>query len=381
MRVLFTGYPLLGHVNPMLPLALAARRAGHEVVFATGPDLSGHVERFGLTTWRIGPTHAQAAAAIPPSLRFFTETAPARVDDLRAATRRWEPELVVADEFELAGPLTARLIGSPFVVHGLGLMIPRPIWEPIEQAIEELHARRQLRDGIATVRRALYLEAAPPSLRPGGERTWARSQPLRPTPGPSTGGDRLPGGLDALPHERTIHLTLGTLFHDRLDVLATAIEGLRELDANLVVTVGPGIDPGRLGRQPAHVLLAPYLPHQLLLRRCDLVVSQGGAGIMLGALAHGIPQLMLPQGADQFLNADVCVRAGAARALQPDQLTADAVAVAANMLLTDPAFATAACRVGDELQAMPDPDAVASLLLQHVRRPPALTPIGSGFAV
>ena len=33
---------------------------------------------------------------------------------------------------------------------------------------------------------------------------------------------------------------------------------------------------------------------------------------MLGAMAHGLPQLMLPQGADQFRNAEIAVRTGAA---------------------------------------------------------------------
>jgi hypothetical protein len=69
-------------------------------------------------------------------------------------------------------------------------------------------------------------------------------------------------------------------------VLETAIAGLRELPLNLVVTSGPGTDPARFGAQPSHTLLLP---------QCRLVVSHGGAGIMFSALAHGLPQLILPQ--------------------------------------------------------------------------------------
>src|SRR5205085_6150252 len=36
--------------------------------------------------------------------------------------------------------------------------------------------------------------------------------------------------------------------------------------------------------------------HSLLLPHCTLVVSHGGASIMPSALAHGLPQLILPQG-------------------------------------------------------------------------------------
>ncbi|HYZ35917.1 MAG TPA: nucleotide disphospho-sugar-binding domain-containing protein, partial [Pseudonocardiaceae bacterium] len=72
----------------------------------------------------------------------------------------------------------------------------------------------------------------------------------------------------------------------------------------------------------------------LLLPHCHLVVSHGGAGIMLNALAHGLPQLILPQGADQFSNAAARQSAGAALALRPGALSADAIATAAECLIT-----------------------------------------------
>ena len=49
MRVLISACPLYGHVNTLLPLARAAQRAGHEVRFATGPDLAGQIAVFDET--------------------------------------------------------------------------------------------------------------------------------------------------------------------------------------------------------------------------------------------------------------------------------------------------------------------------------------------
>ncbi|HEX6405262.1 MAG TPA: nucleotide disphospho-sugar-binding domain-containing protein [Pseudonocardiaceae bacterium] len=71
------------------------------------------------------------------------------------------------------------------------------------------------------------------------------------------------------------------------------------------------------------------------------------------AHAHGLPQLILPQGADQFTNATTCQSAGAALALRPDELSADAVAAAAERLITDPAFRHAAAGIQAEIDAMP----------------------------
>lgn len=47
MRLLFTCFPGYGHASPMVPLARAAHRAGHEVRFPTGPDLCPWVESLG----------------------------------------------------------------------------------------------------------------------------------------------------------------------------------------------------------------------------------------------------------------------------------------------------------------------------------------------
>jgi UDP:flavonoid glycosyltransferase YjiC (YdhE family) len=75
---------------------------------------------------------------------------------------------------------------------------------------------------------------------------------------------------------------------------------------------------------------------------------------MLGALSHGLPQLIMPQGGDQFVNADACRQAGAALALAADEVTPAAVKVAAQRLLTEPEFAMAAHAVQREINAMPD---------------------------
>ena len=54
MSILFTSNPLVGHWLPMLPLARAAQRAGHEVAVAAGPDAVAEVERRGFTAWSVG---------------------------------------------------------------------------------------------------------------------------------------------------------------------------------------------------------------------------------------------------------------------------------------------------------------------------------------
>ena len=79
---------------------------------------------------------------------------------------------------------------------------------------------------------------------------------------------------------------------------------------------------------PASVRIAPFLPQAAVLPHCRAVVSHAGAGTMLGALCHGLPQLCLPQGTDQPSNTAALLPTGAALALQPDEITAASVAAA-----------------------------------------------------
>ena len=53
------------------------------------------------------------------------------------------------------------------------------------------------------------------------------------------------------------------------------------------------------------------------------MISHGGSGAMLGAIAAGVPILAIPQGADQFMNAARIVEAGLGLRILPDELGPD----------------------------------------------------------
>jgi len=71
---------------------------------------------------------------------------------------------------------------------------------------------------------------------------------------------------------------------------------------------------------------------------------------MFGALAHGLGQLVLPQSADNFVNADAVTRAGYGMRLLAEQVSPASVADAVRTLLTDPWRAR---RAATEIAATP----------------------------
>ena len=100
---------------------------------------------------------------------------------------------------------------------------------------------------------------------------------------------------------------------------------------------------------------APYLPQAAgLLGDCAAVVSHAGAGTMLGAVCHGLPQPCVPQGTDQPFNTDALLPTGAALALQPAEVTADAVQEALGLFCSRTAsYRAAAQSLRAEVDRMP----------------------------
>jgi UDP:flavonoid glycosyltransferase YjiC (YdhE family) len=96
-----------------------------------------------------------------------------------------------------------------------------------------------------------------------------------------------------------------------------------------------------------------FVPQEQVLPRCAAVVAHAGSGSVRGALGHGLPLVLVPQGADQFDNAARCAAAGAAVVVRPQELAAEAVRLALKRVLEDPSFAEAARRVQAEIWAMP----------------------------
>ena len=65
--------------------------------------------------------------------------------------------------------------------------------------------------------------------------------------------------------------------------------------------------------------------------------------------------LLLPQGANQFTNAERAEALGVARCLGPPDVRPEAVRVAVRALLDDPSYRQRARAVAEEIAAMPSP--------------------------
>jgi MGT family glycosyltransferase len=160
-----------------------------------------------------------------------------------------------------------------------------------------------------------------------------------------------------------VYVTLGTIFNQESgDRFERIVEGVRDLPVNLVATVGRALDPEVLGPQPPNVHVERYIPQAQLLPKCRLVVSHGGSGSVVGALAHGLPMVVIPIGADQPRNAQRCNDLHVARVLHALEATPERVRTAAADVLANPTYRLNAEQLRDEIAALPGPDHAVRLL-------------------
>ncbi|HEY7007464.1 MAG TPA: glycosyltransferase [Jatrophihabitantaceae bacterium] len=378
--MLFTATPGFGHVHPLLPLANAYRQQGCAVAFTTGPDLVHVPRRYGFESWATGLTMREAercylarfptANTLPPEQRLPLVTAQmfgdiaarARLADLVPLARRWQPDLVVHDVTEFAGPLAALRLGIPFLAHGVSLVNPTSgTVTAVAAVLDALGAESGVANATARMLDAPYLDLCPPSLGWPAPNPYPDVRPLRPQLPPAHERE-LPAELDALPYDRTLLVTLGTVVNSAPGAFARLLAALDDMPVNLVVTVGPDLDPSDLGRQPRHVVVQPYLPYDLLLPRCAAVLGHAGAGTLFATLAAGLPSVLVPQGAEQIANAHAVAAAGAAIALPPEQVSEPAIRTAVRQVLDRSEYADAARRIGHDIGAQPSAIDVATAL-------------------
>ena len=83
---------------------------------------------------------------------------------------------------------------------------------------------------------------------------------------------------------------------------------------------------------------------------------------MIGALAHGLPMVVIPIGADQPRNAQRCHDLHVARVVHAPEATPDRVRAEASDVLADPTYRLHAERMRGEIAALPGPDHAVRLL-------------------
>jgi vancomycin aglycone glucosyltransferase len=377
MRIAVVACGSRGDVQPMVALALGITAAGHDALVCSSPDNADWTRDRGCAFEPLGePVHGNprlAAGGVTAFNRFVRRQVAAQVRTLPLLVEGCD--LVLASGLVFGVRPVAEHLGIPcryvaFSPAGiLGTTPDTPVFRllgSVTGLVADVmygaalsRGRRSL--GLSPKRNAMAQLVGPDPisatdraltvLRPGARlRATQTGYPLLP-PGGRLSAD-LERFLDAGPPP--VYAGFGSMpVGNRERVSRILVEAARASGRRLVVSRGWANLPDLVGA--GECLFVSDEPHALLFPRVAAVIHHGGAGTVATAARAGVPQIVLPQAADQFLWRSQVVRLGLGpKAPILRMASARSLAQAIDRALDNPAYRRRAAAIADELRSARD---------------------------
>jgi MGT family glycosyltransferase len=90
-------------------------------------------------------------------------------------------------------------------------------------------------------------------------------------------------------------ISLGTSFNEQPAFFTMCAEAFADQPWNVVMALGPGVDPEAIGPLPPNVETHGWIAMQAVLKHTDVFVCQGGCGTVMQSLFAGTPMVVVPQ--------------------------------------------------------------------------------------
>ncbi|MDN3262813.1 DUF1205 domain-containing protein [Streptomyces sp. CSDS2] len=373
MKMLFVAGPTPSNAFALAPLAVAARDEGHQVFMSSVKERTSAVTGIGLpaiaatsspiadikATRRSGereivPDDVDHPEFIRYTGRWFGRVAAESIVRLREVAAGWRPDIVIGGPHAYAAALLAHELSVPWVRHTWAALDTVGIHVSSEEELEpEL---RQL--GLDRIpQHDLMIDNCPPGVRWSGA---APAQQIRWVPINSQSA--VEPWMYTRGGRRRVCVTGGSMAarDNNFELIRGMVDSLAALDAEIVIPA-PEEVAAELRAQFADVR-AGWIPLDVLMPTCDLIVHHAGGLTGQTAMISGVPQLLLPQEKKVRRAAQLVADYGAAINLLPDEATPGSVAKSLQALLEDPAYAERSQELGREIAAMPPPSDVVGVL-------------------
>nr|AXL05458.1 hypothetical protein [uncultured bacterium] len=353
-------------------VATALRNAGHQVmVTVADDDVVPTVAAAGLPVVPVmepGLTRRQIFAEaglsqVPDDAvereymagRWFALVETRPLDALMAFVEDWRPDIVIGGMLAYGAPLLAARLGVPYV---------RQAWDIHDPKLFDAGAAYQLREELAELgldglpEPDLLIDIVPPSLRTPESKP---AQMMRWIPGNSQ--CRLEPWMYTKGADIRIGVTVGTGVADynQYDFVQGIVKNVATLNVEVAAAVPEAAVPVLRERLDENVRVG-WVPLDILLPTCDVLVHQSGGSTMMTALSAGVPQVLTPH-AGQLRPADMArrlVEVGTARMIPAEQATTEMIAKNCQEIIANPSYAAAAAGLAEEIAALPLPAEVAS---------------------
>ncbi|WP_329792535.1 glycosyltransferase [Lentzea sp. DG1S-22] len=356
-RFLFVVPPLTGHVNPTASVGGELLARGHEVAWVGHPGTLAPLLPDGARTFPAIDDVLEAGIRAKRErwlalrgmavLKFFWEEfliplGHSMVPGVETAVRAFRPDVVVADQQALAGPVVARGAGLPWATSAstsAELVNPLRTMPKVDAWVRGLlhgFAGGDVRFSEELV--LVYSSKALVAGEFGDEVAFVGPALAHRVERVGFPWERLAGGRRFLISLGTLNGPAGERFVDQ------ALDAVAGLDLQAVVVAPPR-------PAPENVLVVPSVPQLALLPHLDAVVTHGGHNTVCEALAHGLPLVVAPIRDDQPTVAAQVVAAGAGVRLTYSRARAADIRSALRSVLDEPEYAAAAGSVRESFLA------------------------------
>jgi len=387
MRVLFSSMALAGHLTPVLPYAKALQEQGHDVRICTpataaeklgkagldhvpGPDttMDEIVTAFAGTE---GLSEDQKDALTIP--RFFVElSARKALPTLQETIRVWRPDLIVRESCEFAALVAAEDAGIPHVrIAILHCDMEKKFATLSADAVDDLRCSVGLSaDQAAALIAEPVFTAFPTALGETRVAPYA-PEPMRVAMPPDVVSKDVSRPSWAPSNdEELVYITFGTQSGttDReRAIYRTALDAVAGLPVRVLLTTGPNMAEHPLGPIPSNVVVETFVPQAQVFQYAKAVVTHGGSGTVLGALAAGLPLIVAPMFADQPDNARAVAATGAGVAVFDADV--ERLRTGIEQVMGSSEYLTSARFVATEMTKMPSMDQAILKMLKSVDQP------------
>ena len=386
-HIAMIGIPIVSHVLPSLEVIRELVARGHRVTYANDPFVADRVEATGAELVPCTSTLPVADNDWPAdpiaAARLFLDDAVQALPQLRAAYDDDPADLYLYDIGAYAGRALAEAQGRDL----LQLSPTFVGWDGYEEEVA-VHLRRlpgaaAYRErfnrwlagcGATTTGHGHLLRAAGPRPRPHPAGDAAARRPgrhrhrdlrgpvLRPGADQGTGTWTRPAGA-----ERVLLISLGSAYTHQPEFYRHCLAAFGDLDGwHVVLQIGRHTDIAELGDIPANVEVHSWVPQRAILDQADAFVTHAGMGGCGEGLLAGVPMIAVPQGAEQFMNADRLVEFGVARRVDTADATAETLRAALTELTSDPQVARRCAGLRDQLHAEGGTSHAATLVESHL---------------
>ena len=369
VRVLFVTWDGGGNEPPAIGAAEALRDRGHAVTLAGYETQRQRIEARGL--WFVAMARASA--------EFFTQPWPrpmpalVMASDEQAADVRQllsidPPDVVVVDCLLFGALAAVEAAGVPsvvFVHNAPSLLLPPGglIDRFLSRDIAELRAAGSLPPVESLQEAWAGAEVVATTIPEMDEPASAIVRYVGPiVPRSADGSWTSPWGPSDTRPLVVASFTTGGGWDQRSRIERT-VQALADAPVRVLATIGQTDVAGL--EMPANAALAEFVPHAYVMPRAAVVVTHGGHGTVMAALAHGVPLACLPNPfSDQPAVAERVAELGAGIALDGEAASSSEIRHAVEQLLLNPSFAGYAARLAESVRSSPGAAGVTTVVEQ-----------------